>query len=335
MSSSLLKPSVTPFTALFASARARPWNARCWRSSFVRWQLSSAPWSANVMPGGTGVVSLPLGPCTSTVPSLIWILTSLGTAMTLRPTRDMSVLLPDVAEDLAAHALAGGGLAGHQAAGGGEDVDAQAAVHAGDLVLAAVDAAAGPSHALQVGDDPLHAGAVLEEHAQVALLVVLAQLEVRDVALVLQDAGDLDLQLGPRHVHLGQLRAHTVPDPGEQVRDGIGHVHGCFLPRLPAGLHDARDVPGEGQLAETDAAHLELPEIPPGPATLAAARVLADRELRGALGLGDERRLGHYLASCCVRNGMPRYWSRSRLSSSVRAEVTNVTFMPRILSTLA
>src|SRR5262245_54648178 len=104
---------------------------------------------------------------------------------------------------------------------------------------------------------------------------------------------------------------------------------------LPAGLDDARDVPGQRQLAETDAAHLELPEVRPGPAALAAARVLAHRELGRALGLGDERRLGHYLASCCVRNGMPRYWSRSRLSSSVRAEVTNVTFMPRSLSTLA
>src|SRR5512134_2005024 len=80
---------------------------------------------------------------------------------------------------------------------------------------------------------------------------------------------------------------------------------------LPAGLDHAGDVPGQRQLAETDAAHLELPDVRPGPAALPAARVLADRELRGALGLGDERRLGHYLASCCVRNGMPRYWSRS------------------------
>src|SRR5262245_57025818 len=221
MSSSLLKPSVTPFTALLASARASPWKARCCRSSFVRTQVSSAPCSENEMPGGTGVCSLPLGPCTSTVPSLIWIFTSLGTGMTLRPTRDMSALLPDVAEDLAAHALAGRRLAGHQAAGGGEDVDAQAPVHAGDLVLAAVDAAAGTADALQVGDDPLHAGAVLEEDAQVALLVVLAQLEVGDVALVLEDAGDLHLQLGAGHVHLAELGADSVPDPGEQVRDGI------------------------------------------------------------------------------------------------------------------
>src|SRR5262245_27998485 len=222
MSSSLLKPSVTPFTALLQSARARPWKARCWRSSLLRAQVSSAPCSENEMPGGTGVCSLPLGPCTSTVPSLIWIFTSLGTEMTLRPTRDMSAcLLPDVAEDLAAHAIAGRRLACHQAAGGGEDVDAQPAVHAGDLVLAAVDAAAGPAHALQVCDDPLHAGAVLEEDAQVALLVVFAQLEVGDVALVLEDAGDLHLQLGAGHVHLGQLGPDSVPDPGEQVRDGI------------------------------------------------------------------------------------------------------------------
>src|SRR5262245_40100902 len=95
--------------------------------------------------------------------------------------------LPDVAEDLATHALAGRAAPRHQAARGGEDVDAQAAVHAGDLVLAAVDPAPGLAHPLQVGDDALHPRSVLQEDAQHALLVVLRDLEVRDVALVLQD----------------------------------------------------------------------------------------------------------------------------------------------------
>src|SRR5262249_40644877 len=133
--------------------------------------------------------------------------------------------LPDVAEDLATHALAGCAAPRHQAARGGEDVDAQAAVHAGDLVLAAVDAAAGPAHPLQVGDHALHPWSVLQEDAQHALLVVLGDLEVRDVALVLQDARDLDLELRGRHVHLGQLGPDSVPDPGDHVGDGIGHVH--------------------------------------------------------------------------------------------------------------
>src|SRR5262245_1412780 len=104
---------------------------------------------------------------------------------------------------------------------------------------------------------------------------------------------------------------------------------------LPARLDHARDLPGEGKLPETDAAHLELPEVAPRPPAVAAPRVLAHGELGLALGLGNQRRLRHYLASCCVRNGIPRYWRRRRDSSSVRAEVTNVTFIPRSLSTFA
>src|SRR5262249_3005855 len=102
---------------------------------------------------------------------------------------------PHVADDLATHAFAGRGLAGHDPARGGEDVDAQSAVHAGDVVLPAVDAATGPADALQIGDHALHAGAVLQVHAEDALLVVLDALEVGDVALVLEDAGDVHLEL--------------------------------------------------------------------------------------------------------------------------------------------
>src|SRR6185503_17561181 len=60
---------------------------------------------------------------------------------------------------------------------------------------------------------------------------------------------------------------------------------------LPAGLDDAGDVPGQGQLPEADAAHLELPQVPPRTAAPSAPRVLADGELRRPLGLGNERRL--------------------------------------------
>src|SRR5688500_3414031 len=151
MSSSLLKPSVTPRMALLASARARPWNARCCRSSLVRVAESSPSSSLKEMPGGTGVVSFPFGPCTWRELFSIWTFTSLGMGMTLRPTRDIGWRsLPDVDEDLAADAFAGGGASGHEAAGGGQDVDAQPAVDAGDLVLAAVDPAPRPADPLEV-----------------------------------------------------------------------------------------------------------------------------------------------------------------------------------------
>src|SRR5512142_3110737 len=163
MSRSRLKPSVTPLMAFWARARARPWKARCWRSSLARWHDSSCPARANLIPGGTGVLSFPLGPCTSTAASETDTFTPAGTTMTLRPTRDIACSLPDVAEDLATHPGPRGVAAGHDAPGGGENVDAQAAVHPRDLGLAAVDPAARPAHPLQVGDDPLPAGAVLQE----------------------------------------------------------------------------------------------------------------------------------------------------------------------------
>src|SRR6185295_8743646 len=213
MSSSLLKPSVTPLMAFMARARARPWKARCCRSSLERRQVSSPSLSANEIPGGTGVCSFPFGPWMERAVSETPTFTSVGTTMTLRPTRDMYLRsLPDVDQDLAAHALAGRAAPGHEAAGGGQDVDAQASVYARDLVLAAVDAAAGAADALQVGDHALHARAVLQVHTQHALLVVRRH-----------------LQVGRRDVHPGQLGADPIPDPADHVRDGIGHVHLGYL----------------------------------------------------------------------------------------------------------
>src|SRR5262245_20591029 len=227
MSRSLVKPSVTPFTAFWASARAIPWKARCWRSSSRRVHVSSAPESANLMPGGTGVWSLPFGPWTSIEVSPTLMLTPLGTSIFLFPTRDMSSSSPHVAEDLAAHALSRRRPAGHDPAGGGEDVDAEAPVHPGNLVLAAVDPAAGTAHALEVGDHLLHARAVLQEDADAALLPfrLLEGLVVRHVALVLEDARDIDIQLRGGNVLSGKPGPDPVPDPGDHVRDGIGHVH--------------------------------------------------------------------------------------------------------------
>jgi len=62
---------------------------------------------------------------------------------------------------------------------------------------------------------------------------------------------------------------------------------------LPARLDDTRDVPGQGELTEADAAHFELPEIPTRTAATAAARVGPNRELRFLERLCDERSLGH------------------------------------------
>src|SRR5713226_2785321 len=139
-----------------------PWNARCCRSSFDRWQASSLSLSTKEIPGGTGVWSLPMGPWICREVAETSTLTPLGTAMILRPTRDIGApclrvlavrdASPYVAENLATHALAGRGAPGHEPPGGGQDVDAEASVDAGNLVLAAVNAAAGTAHPLEIGD---------------------------------------------------------------------------------------------------------------------------------------------------------------------------------------
>src|SRR5450432_3682623 len=88
---------------------------------------------------------------------------------------------------------------------------------------------------------------------------------------------------------------------------------------LPARLDHAGDIPGEGLLSEADPAELEFPQVAPRAAARAATAVLAHAELRLLRRLCDQRRLRHYRPSCC-RNGIPRYWRSSLLSSSVRAE---------------
>src|SRR5262245_19018160 len=59
----------------------------------------------------------------------------------------------------------------------------------------------------------------------------------------------------------------------------------------PTRLDDSGNVPGQGELAEADAAQLELAEIPARTSAGAAAVVGAHLELGLPLGLGDERQL--------------------------------------------
>src|SRR5690349_21573851 len=103
------------------------------------------------MPGGRGAWSEPLGPFTVTAPAATLTVTPLGRVIGLRPMRDIGCL-PDVAEDLAAHAGLGGGATGHETLRSRKDVDAEAAVDPGNPVLAAVDAAARLADSLEVGD---------------------------------------------------------------------------------------------------------------------------------------------------------------------------------------
>ena len=121
---------------------------------------------------------------------------------------------------------------------------------------------------------------------------LLHELEAVDVALVLEDAGDLGLQSRGRHVDARVLRVHRVPDAREHVCNRVGHISLNLLcaafpvrgadrcPRpapaaaralaasvlLPAALRHARDVALERQLAEAEPAEVELPHVGARPA---------------------------------------------------------------------
>src|SRR5206468_3841924 len=88
------------------------------------------------------------------------------------------------------------------------------------------------------------------------------------------------------------------PHPGQDGRDpGAADVHAPPGRRDPdqSGdhLHVARNLALERQLAETEPAHLELPEIAARAAAQLAPRIGARAELRLTLGLHDERGLRH------------------------------------------
>src|SRR6187551_447672 len=230
MSSSFLKPWVTPTTALATRLRARPWNLPSSLSSSRTGRATRLASSClKAMPGGRAWRSLPFGPCTSTTPSETWILTPLGIGMGFLPIRDM-FNSPHVAEHFAADALAARLAPGHHAARRGQDGGAEAAEHRRHVLAPEVDAAAGAADPLDPGDHALAARTVLELHADRlldgALAVAIRRLhglEALDVALELQDLGDLQLERRSRNVHARVPRDGGVPDPRQHVGNRIGH----------------------------------------------------------------------------------------------------------------
>src|SRR4029453_7317023 len=119
---------------------------------------------------------------------------------------------------------------------------------------------------------------------------------------------------------------------------------------LPTRLGDARQLAGVGELAHADPAQAELAQHGPRTPAALAAGIAPHLELRGALGLGDQRLLCHLLVippgpagsaprpggnrQFCL-NGNPRAVSSARPWSSVSALVTTVMSMPRTFSILS
>src|SRR5438034_2218135 len=271
------KPLLTPVTMFATSDRVRPWMARAVRLSSPRLMRTSLFSMLAVMPGGIGCMSFPLGPSARTTPSSIRTFTPSGMVMGFLPIRDMTGSLPHVGENFSAHLLLARVTVADDAARGRHDGDAHPGQDRGHLVVGHVDAPAGLGHAHEAPDQLLVGRSVLEVHAQRPLLRIVEHAVVLDEALVLQDLGDPHLQLGAGDVHLFVFSATAVPDPGEEISDGIA-LHG-----LPARLHDAGALALEGDLPEAETAQLELAQVPPRTPAQLAARVGTRAELRGAL----------------------------------------------------
>ena len=138
--------------------------------------------------------SSPFGPLTATSwPSIVMVDASGDVDGESSNTRH--VRLPHVGEDFPTHALLLGLAVGEQTGGGGQDGDAEATEDRGDLGRLRVDAQAGLRDALDAGDGALAVRAVLEVEGEGLADAGVLDLPGGDVALALEDLGDVRLEL--------------------------------------------------------------------------------------------------------------------------------------------
>src|SRR6184192_996263 len=137
---------------LATRVRVRPCSA-LWRlSSEGRRTTTAFSSSASVRSACVARLISPFGPFTVIRLPSIWAVTPLGSGTGFLPMRDMSLLLPDHCEQLAAHAGGAGFAVGHEALWRGQDRHAEAVLDARDLARFHVAAQARGGHALQLAD---------------------------------------------------------------------------------------------------------------------------------------------------------------------------------------
>src|SRR5947207_4021244 len=201
--------------------RTSPWSARCRKSSDGRSKTSSPSACLIVMSAGRVRSSWPRGPSTLTWPGARVTFTDLGTTTGSFPIRDNSSfsLLPDVSQYFAADALVQRLPSAHDPLSRAEDGDAEAAENSRNLGLARVDAQSRAADPLHPGDHSHAVRAGLEDDTHRLRRAIGLDVEPGDVSLVLEDAGDLELQPRSRDLDLGMPRGVRVPDACQHVRD--------------------------------------------------------------------------------------------------------------------
>src|SRR3954468_17678596 len=307
--------------------RDSPCRARLCRSSSGRCTRRVPSSSRSTVIGAATVwLSVPLGPLTLIVWPSMATSTPPGTAIGSRPIRDIFARpVPDVGEVFPTHALLVRLLVGQQSGGRRDDRDAQATEHLGQGGGLRVHPQTGLGDAPDTGDAALAVRAVLQVDHELlegaAVLLDVVDGPAGDVALLLEDLGDVRLQLRRRHGSRVVIRLVGVPQTREHVRDRVGHRHvrwclsrrgsscagssetwrvglsaigGARFGELPAGLADAGELPRVRHLPQADPAQAELAEDRVRTTAPLATGVSANLELRLAVRLLDQSLLGHW-----------------------------------------
>src|SRR6266567_3580406 len=141
--------------------------------------------------------------------------------------------LPNFAEEFASEALLARLPSGHYAARRGQDVDTQASEHARNFGAANVYPAPGTRDPRHIRDRRLIITCVFQVDADDLVAFLFGSLEVRDIALLFEDAGNLHFQVGSGNIHLLVPRTNRVANSRQHVCDRIGQIHRLLLLSRP------------------------------------------------------------------------------------------------------
>src|SRR2546423_10179580 len=189
------------------------------------------------------------------------------------------LLSVNLAQQLAAHAFSARLPARHHAPWSREDVDPHPTEHARNLASPHVHAASRTRHTLRLRNGRLVVGAIFQVNPDNLVAFFFRRLEIRDVALFFQDAGNLQLQSRSRNVHLLVPGLECIPHSRQHICHRIGQPHLCFSSSCPFAPRLRRTCGGlllqscvALELLLSRACHPERRCLPPGIHTLLASK---------------------------------------------------------------